>query len=756
MIDNEKEVRDLIGALKTYLPMSAYATPPLAMAVRGEGGNIKVNDVVRIDSVLYMGDEGGIACAIGMQGKTAIVTSITHLRIDVTHPLAERIAAYQLRRYRKIEASPSRKSGESPASRAAERKRKKRGVAPIEASTKIDPTSRFQEARDLWKSGAYQLAAGAFREILRQESDDPTFSRYWLASCLFQMKATDELDELLRGRNDDTGVWRYAQALAAFRKQRDTEEAQRLLIEAHRLEPEFDGYLLRDKVVDTTRAIRFDGDPSERAFGCARLFLPAWRAAPGAATWARRVLKVPPSAANQVDEPRHFSQKELRSLPLNSETWQVGLLNRSDDGQSPMWLLAVANVDAQELRAFTVIDQPLTETVAWNRMIESFLSPTDGAPARPSTLVVDCQAFHDAWNPLLSRIGVNCRCESDPQPVGGILEGMSRVLDERELPPVEGIDIREFPQSDAVWQAAFIRSPSWIMNEKDGAYRPWTVLVLEKSQSVALATDNADADPSPELLLEYLVRTMARPGGESAERPRLVEVSDSDSYDYLRPRLEAAGVGCKLVDEMTEFDEFSLDLAKSYDGSEKCSLADGAGVTRAHMESYYEAANGYFKEAPWTRVPGERPIEIRCDDPAMGVRYAIVLGRSGVQLGLCVYDDWKMTRDMLSGRAAPEENRALAVCYDEAQIMSAVDLQLVERLGWPIATDEAWPAAIRLKPGHTPGSPNADELVYLDACLRAVPEFLKANATTFIRQVKTGTRQVELRLTWADLSRNRA
>ena len=120
-----------------------------------------------------------------------------------------------------------------------------------------------------------------------------------------------------------------------------------------------------------------------------------------------------------------------------------------------------------------------------------------------------------------------------------------------------------------------------------------------------------------------------------------------------------------------------------------------------------------------------------------------------MQLGLCIYDDWEMTQAMLCGYATADENRALAVCYDEAEIMSAVDLQLIDRLGWPIATPEAWPAVMRLQPRRAPRSPNAEELVFLDACLRAIPSFLKSTATSPTWHVETGTRPVELHLDWA-------
>lgn len=747
IIDNEKEVRALIAALNEHLPLQAYATPSLVKAVRPKWHGIKVNDAVKVDSVLYLGDEGGVACSIGSPGgKSVVVTSITHLRIDGNHPLARNIQAYQMRRSQRLEASASPNSNSSRKKAGTTPKRRQARIGRNEVAKLREQLQSFQMACEFWVSGEYNRASDVFRELAGQERGDPWFSRYWLASCLFHLGSYDELDELLEQRDDHSGIWRFAQALEAFRRHGDTDDSQRLLVEGNRLEPGFQRYLLQDRLVDASREVLFDAGDVERALGCARLFLPAWRGVPGAATWARRVLKVPPADG---DAPRRFPQAELLALPLRVETWQVGLVphgNESHRDAAPLKLLGVANVDGQEIRAMTVIDRPLNETIAWNHLLQAFLSPIDGERARPSTLIVCRHDFHNAWKPLLAKIGVDCLHQRDPQPVGQLLEAMGHAIEAHALPPLDCSDIRELQQSDAVWQADFIRSPAWVMNEKDGAYRPWTVLVLDKSRSIPLTITHTPGDPTPEMLLEFLVRTMSRPGGESAQRPRMVEVSDSDCYDYLLSRLAAAGIDCRLVDEMSEFTDFCLNLAKRVDESEKCALADGCGVTRAHMESFYEAAAYYFRCAPWRLVPGEVPIEIRCSEPAMGTRYAIVLGRTGVQLGLCVYDDWEITQAILCGYAAPDENRALAVCYDEAQIMSAVDLQLIDRLGWPIATPEAWPAVMRLEPDHMPRSATAKELVFLDACLRAIPDFIKAKVPSCRRQVQTLTRAVELHL----------
>ena len=331
MIDDEKEANELVEALNKHLPMRAYATPPLVQALRRERADIKVNDAVKIDSVLYLGDEGGVACSLGLPGgKTVVIASITHLRMDSAHPLARRVQAYQLRRSQQLEGPVNRSSRKSRAKLATKPKRQKVRVAPKEAAMKNDLLLGLRMARRFWESGEYKQAADTFRKVFDLEHKDPYFSRYWLASCLFQLGLFDELDRLLRQQDDLSGIWRFAQALEAFRLHGDTEDAQRLLVEADHLEPGFEHYLLRDEVVDARREVRFDAGDAERAFGCARLFLPAWRGVPGAAAWARRVLKVPPTGANPEDMPRRFPRDELRALPLRRETWQVGLVPRPD------------------------------------------------------------------------------------------------------------------------------------------------------------------------------------------------------------------------------------------------------------------------------------------------------------------------------------------------------------------------------------------------------------------------------------------
>lgn len=126
MIDDEQEVQELLESFDDYLPMRAYATPRLVHAVGQGTAHLRVNDPVKIDSVLYLGDEGGISCSIGLrEGKSVVITSLTHLRFDLDHPLAKQIQAYQSRRTQRLGGPPtSHSSSRERAKLAAKLKRK--------------------------------------------------------------------------------------------------------------------------------------------------------------------------------------------------------------------------------------------------------------------------------------------------------------------------------------------------------------------------------------------------------------------------------------------------------------------------------------------------------------------------------------------------------------------------------------------------------------------------------------------------------
>ena len=126
MIDDEKEVTQLLRDMEGQLPIIVRPNRQLVETLVQGGMKCRPDEELQIASVLYLGDVGGIACGLKWPGagKNACVTSLTHLRVDDNHPLAERIGAYQSKRSAKIARSTD---GPGLPRRNAELRRKKRG-----------------------------------------------------------------------------------------------------------------------------------------------------------------------------------------------------------------------------------------------------------------------------------------------------------------------------------------------------------------------------------------------------------------------------------------------------------------------------------------------------------------------------------------------------------------------------------------------------------------------------------------------------
>lgn len=608
--------------------------------------------------------------------------------------------------------------------------------------------SLFGVASSLRRLDRREEAVGRLRELLALEPRDHQSARYWLAACLFDLGRHDELKQLLEGYEELTAVWRYAQALLAFRLGGDNDEARQILQDAYRLDAGFLEYLLGDGLVHADRPIRFDRDREEAMHSCAALFLLAWRSTSGAAAWVRRVLRVPfASAPAELSFPR----RELLGLPRRNVAWQLGVRLVDDDASSSarVWVLAIADIDEQKLLYMTVLEQEPTPESVWPEVVSAFRSPLEGRPHRPARLEVPRDDFCRAWQAMLAQVAVQCVRVDGPQPIDQLLAGLAVAAHAQRLPALAAdVDSRDFPQTDEVWQADFFHMPTMISNEEVGVERPWAVVVVDRRSEFVLSNELFHGEPTAEVMWEYVVRTMAHPGPREPLRPSLVEVSDSDCYDFLKPQLAELGVGCVLRDELPELDAFCRTLAGSLGGPDKCALVDGRGVTREQMESFYHAAASYFERAPWRHVPGEIPIEIRCRGLAAGTRYAIVLGRTGVTLGLAIFDTRDDVVAMLHGLKSWEDLSGFSVIFDEMAVMAPADLHLVERNGWPIATPEAYPVALRLEPGRPPQSPTSADLDYLESCLRIIPDFVTRHEDAKTYELATNGKRFKMRLYW--------
>jgi hypothetical protein len=104
MIDDYDQAMELMREMEEQLPIQARPTATMVRALRDQGQRISRDRKLSIQSVFYAGDEAGIVCALEpLEGiKIALVISVTHLQIDLRHPLAKKIRSYQQERKRRL------------------------------------------------------------------------------------------------------------------------------------------------------------------------------------------------------------------------------------------------------------------------------------------------------------------------------------------------------------------------------------------------------------------------------------------------------------------------------------------------------------------------------------------------------------------------------------------------------------------------------------------------------------------------------
>lgn len=614
------------------------------------------------------------------------------------------------------------------------------------------PYMRAREglAGTLWAAGRREEAAEHCRQMLQLNPSDNQGIRYRLACMLLDLEQHDELEQLLQQYEEDaTAEWAYTQALLAFRQEGDTERARQLLVNAETTNAHVPGYLTGARPIPrSTRDVFALGSDDEAVF-YAMAHLPVWKNTPGATSWVRKTLKV---SMPEPPKKRRVSQRGMNSLlgqlPLDeNEIWEVDLraVTAPLGGDQPpekVWTLIVASAtNGHPVALELLVDRPKDSEI-WNRLIDAMRNPKEDEPHRPAEIHVARKTWFKAWEPKLRQVGIKCRL-SDP------LEHVDYILEEAlSLPDMfqqiaggfstsddDWPDIASFPQrAGDIWQADVRQLPMWVKAGGEPS-RPWGLLVVDVENDLILATNIAHDEPKEDWLWQGLRQAICRPAAGEPHRPGVVQVASEAQRDALAARLEPAGIRCVASDHLEHvtrlFDELVEHLGE---GQHRSALIDSPGVGPEELASLYSAAADFYVNRPWRKIPGDTIIEVACDKFDSSPWYAVVMGQSGVELGLALYEDLKLLRSILTGRFSDQETArrtsAISATFGEIFEIAPQDLDAAERYGWPIAGPEAYPVFMRVDPGMAVRAPLKRELELLEGCLRAIPEFLSGDANS--------------------------
>jgi len=105
MIDDPIKTGRLIADLKASLPVATNIPADVARLLSEKSPDVSIPSRCNVVDLFYMGDEGGIVCALdigGPEAKQARLISITALAFDRKAPCAREIETYQRHREKKL------------------------------------------------------------------------------------------------------------------------------------------------------------------------------------------------------------------------------------------------------------------------------------------------------------------------------------------------------------------------------------------------------------------------------------------------------------------------------------------------------------------------------------------------------------------------------------------------------------------------------------------------------------------------------
>ena len=302
-------------------------------------------------------------------------------------------------------------------------------------------------------------------------------------------------------------------------------------------------------------------------------------------------------------------------------------------------------------------------------------------------------------------------------------------MDERALRKA-----RYLQQEDVTWQCSARLAPTWLFDAEDEPpHRPHALVVLEVESGTGRAADIPSRVESQQelgdLLLNALLKAMSRPlpSGASRHRPRRIEVDDEEMQRLISPVLEKLDIQMvyqPCLPMVEEWYDAMAELLNKEDDAPR--LVDIPDVDEELLEAFYTACAEYYRRAPWGRVPSTFPFEITTSLED-GPRYATVMGSvDPTERGLALYDDLEQLVHIYLEETASTLFDAIAMTFGPAYYPAFIDLYAIEKQGWPIADQEAYPFFFRAGGQETAMPPTLADVKVMTAALRCLPDFIEA------------------------------
>lgn len=575
-------------------------------------------------------------------------------------------------------------------------------------------------------------------DLLRLAPEDKWGVRGLLLAQYLVESKLEAAEQLLSRYEEPTAEFEFSDLLLGILQGRPDEELDRLLVFAHNGNPLVVDHLLLgpgelpepplqgDEVLD--EAQRYAAD-----------FRTAWRESGRAVSWLREAARrlklrrplVDAEESNSI--PADVPPSLLRSLPLHQHRqWLAGIhplpsaTDAASTDESAQWLWFVAPMNGNPL-AIDLCDSQLTGDELWSLIVEQMMAPESGG--RPQTIYVHPQQYVKKLRSAARGTGISIAAPPDRESLEAMLSAMcaslERAIDQSDVPEEDLHAVPIDPQ--AAWEVAATQLDQRISIEHH-ATRPWMFMVIDRTFGTVLAIDMVTEPPGAERLAKVVRSAICRPAVGAPHRPAVIYVRSADEMLDLQSRLNELDIRVEVSSRLDALDEALQSVTSHLAGERPIpALVDSPGIETGDLSEFYSAAARFSAARPWKSFAEVDVFKVESSLPADAPWHALVMGRSGVTLGLAIYKNLKTARRLLQTDPAERDDERAARQMDGFSIqfveefeLAARDVDAIEQFGWPVTAPEAYPWLVGIRPGAELRTPTRDELRVISAALDAV------------------------------------
>ena len=296
----------------------------------------------------------------------------------------------------------------------------------------------------------------------------------------------------------------------------------------------------------------------------------------------------------------------------------------------------------------------------------------------------------------------------------------------------------DLSQHDETWHVLSHHMRVWITPEFEEPYRPYVVLIFNLEQDLLQGMELVPHKPSAQEIGDILVKAMQKPPlstGQKAHRPSRIQIEEAGWVTSLKPELAKLDIGVQQYPRSDKLNAAIADLEQHMRGEAPNipGLLAVKGVTPQFLESIFSAAANFYRVAPWIHLTDQHLLAVQVP-PEKEPRYLHIMGNAGIEYGLAMYrrlaDAERVYAFMDNALEIMPEDGGNSFFFAPVYEIPVDDWDAVERYGWDVADEQAYPFPMIFYRDRKPQRPTLEDLRWYEGVLRAIPIFVQDHFLT--------------------------